>query len=194
VHVPRKNRESWREDADDSLLAARDRHGLADDIRTAPENPCPQISVNPPRRFSSPWRIPRKEETAAKRLDSHHGEKIPSAAARAHAFRTADPAEGGRIASKPRTLNLLERAAVLYPSLIRSPGGTPILSILDPHFRYQHKLFRIFQRERPQYERIHQAEDCGVRADAERQGEDGHQRESRVLAEHPRAEAQVLPE
>ncbi len=46
--------------------------------------------------------------------------------------------------------------------------------------------------ERPQQQCVHQAEDGGVRANPERQGQDGDQRERRGLQQHPDAESKVL--
>jgi hypothetical protein len=44
----------------------------------------------------------------------------------------------------------------------------------------------------PQQQLIHQAEDRRIRANAERQRNDGDQREARILDEHAKAEANVL--
>src|SRR5437879_7630969 len=101
MHVPRQNRESGWEDADVRLLAACNHHGLAYYIRVGPEDPLPQSLSDHHRCFSSLWRILRKEEPSAKRLDPKHGEKIQPAASFAHAFRMANPGKSGRITSKP---------------------------------------------------------------------------------------------
>src|SRR5436189_6405373 len=42
--------------------------------------------------------------------------------------------------------------------------------------------------------RIHDAENCGIRADTERESKDGDRSESRTLRQHPRGESYVLPE
>ena len=49
-------------------------------------------------------------------------------------------------------------------------------------------------RQRPQERRVDEAEDRRVRADADGQRHDGHQREARTLQQRPRAEAHVLPQ
>src|SRR5215469_17318453 len=56
------------------------------------------------------------------------------------------------------------------------------------------ELFRVCIRQRHEQNSIHQAEDGGVRADAESQGENSNSRESRVFAECAQAETQILGE
>jgi hypothetical protein len=43
----------------------------------------------------------------------------------------------------------------------------------------------MFDRKPPQQDRVHQCEDRGVRADAQRQREGGHNRKTGILDQHP---------
>src|SRR5207245_11002116 len=51
---------------------------------------------------------------------------------------------------------------------------------------------RLVKWQRAQQDRIDHAEDRGIRADAEGEGEHGDGRESGILAQHAQAEAQIL--
>ena len=53
---------------------------------------------------------------------------------------------------------------------------------------------RIGDRQRPQQHRVDQAEDRRVRADAQRQRQDGDEAESGALDEHPEGVFEVLKE
>src|SRR5262249_8288151 len=49
-------------------------------------------------------------------------------------------------------------------------------------------------RQRPEQDRVDEAEDGAVGADAESEGEEGHEREAAPLRQHPRPKLHVLPE
>jgi hypothetical protein len=57
-----------------------------------------------------------------------------------------------------------------------------------------HEAFGVREVEGPEQQRVDATEDRRVRADAERHGEDGDGREARILPQHARREAEVLPE
>src|SRR5262245_19312931 len=71
-------------------------------------------------------------------------------------------------------------------------------SARDPSFllalEENHQSFLVWKRKRPQHSRVRRAEDSRDGADAQRDGENGNQCESRLLQQYSRAVAQVLPE
>src|SRR4030095_4065815 len=93
--------------------------------------------------------------------------------------------------------------------LIRGDAGedivllTPILEIRNRcralnHIRFVLPDFdeslRLLERERAQQHGVHNAEDRAVCADAERERKHSDERKSRLLQQHSRAIAQVLPQ
>src|SRR5437868_4983092 len=56
------------------------------------------------------------------------------------------------------------------------------------------EMFRVAVRKGTQQQSVHKAEDGGVRANAERQCNDGHRCESRLLRQYPCAVSQVTQE
>src|SRR5690349_16861130 len=58
---------------------------------------------------------------------------------------------------------------------------------------YRREFLWIPDGERAQPDRVHEPEDGGVGADAQRQGENGDRRESWIETQQPRAIAEVLP-
>src|SRR5262245_43683357 len=57
-----------------------------------------------------------------------------------------------------------------------------------------YQLPPLLKRERPYKHTIHHTEDCGVRANAQRQRQDGEQGKARIAAQGARAEPRVLPD
>ena len=57
-----------------------------------------------------------------------------------------------------------------------------------------HQALRSNHRGRPQQERVEQAEDGGVEADAERRRRDHHGREARMTSHHPAGVAKIVPQ
>ena len=64
-----------------------------------------------------------------------------------------------------------------YPVVPRQPG----------------ELLWLAKRQRPQQDCIHYAEDSNIRTDAQRQGQNRHDREAWILREHVQGIAKVLP-
>jgi len=58
----------------------------------------------------------------------------------------------------------------------------------------KHQPLRFMVRQRADEHRIHDAENCGVRANTERQRNNHDNRDAGVLQQHSRAVTQVLPE
>src|SRR5262249_25683296 len=88
----------------------------------------------------------------------------------------------------------------MFESLrLRLPGkvtvtlsASVITTVLS--FRHPDQPLRIVEWHGIKQHRIHDAENRVVRADAERQREDGDQRHDRMLEQHPQRVAQILPQ
>src|SRR5262249_3734743 len=81
-----------------------------------------------------------------------------------------------------------------FTNLTVLPPGKERLD-LHPGFSLKHhEPIRFLVRQRVKQSGVHDAEEGRVRAKAERQRDDGNQREAGVLEQHSRAIAQVLPE
>jgi hypothetical protein len=61
-----------------------------------------------------------------------------------------------------------------------------------PQIVDRHDAFRLRVGERPEQDRVHHAEDRGVRTDSERQRTDGQQRERRLTAQRAGGVAKIL--
>ena len=57
-----------------------------------------------------------------------------------------------------------------------------------------HEILRSAYRQRPEHERIHETEDRGIRADAERKSGNDDERKARVPAENPQCVADIPAE
>src|SRR5262245_38049232 len=71
--------------------------------------------------------------------------------------------------------------------------GRKIARILGVCSEERHQTARLFDRQRLQQRGVDDAEDSGVGADAERQGERRNKGKSRTLEQYPESEANVLP-
>src|SRR5262249_40547937 len=69
-----------------------------------------------------------------------------------------------------------------------------ITRILGVRREKRHQTPRLFDRQRFQQRPVDDAEDSGVRADAERQRESGNNGTSSTLAQYPESDANVLPQ
>src|SRR5262249_34940869 len=105
-----------------------------------------------------------------------------------------------RRALSPQTEKAFVKSYQMFESLrLRLPGkvtvtlsASVITTVLS--FRHPDQPLRIVEWHGIKQHRIHDAENRRVRADAERQREDGDQRHDRMLEQHPQRVAQILPQ
>src|SRR5207249_1063797 len=72
-----------------------------------------------------------------------------------------------------------------------SPADPPLVVLVD---RDRRKLLWLLHRKRAEAERVHELENRRVGAGAERQDEDRHERERRVLSKESHSVPEVLPQ
>ena len=190
VEVPERSPlravEPFRGHADDGEAVAVEEDIPPHDPRLAVEPPPPQAVADHghgvrPRRDV----VARGEEAAKRRPHAEHVEVVAGGddaddelglAGRIHAGH--DPAPGGQPA--------LERAAAVAQLGVLGirQDAAPVPGDLD-------EALRLADRERPEERGAHQAEDGGIRPDAEGEREDGGGGEPRVVPERARPVAQV---
>src|SRR5262245_17073252 len=105
-----------------------------------------------------------------------------------------------RRASSRQTEKAFVKSYQMFESLrLRLPGKVAVTlshsvvaTVLS--FRHPEEPLRLVEWHGIEQHRIHHAENRRVRADAERQREDGDQRHDRMLEQHPQRVAQILPQ
>ena len=91
--------------------------------------------------------------------------------------------------------DVVEVCRALFADLAILGHGELVLHVAVPLLERQfHEAFRMGDRQRPQQDPRHHAEDGGVGADAERQGQRRDARESGAFEEQPQPVGDVLPE
>ena len=128
-----------------------------------------------------------------------HAERVEEPAADPEALRGTRLAAGceveGRGSSRQQAREALLPRANLFPDRI-GQRGIPAVEVaahaggIDE--TYLGEFGRVGHGQRAQPDRVDDLEDGGVRADAERERQDGDRREPRIPAEEPQAVAQVL--
>src|SRR5262249_8069998 len=105
-----------------------------------------------------------------------------------------------RRALSSQTEKAFAKSYQMFESLrLRSPGkvtvtlsASVVTTVLS--FRHPDQPLRLVERHGIEHPRIHDAENRRIRADAERQRENGDQRHDGMPAQHPRRVAQILPQ
>jgi hypothetical protein len=93
--------------------------------------------------------------------------------------------ETGHLRERVRLRSIIEQIRIG-----KSPQETDILKLLS----HDNKARRVFHGKRTQSERIHNAKNRGVSADAERKSQHDYKSESRILAERSEGVTQILQE
>ena len=88
--------------------------------------------------------------------------------------------------------NFLETLILRFPIEVRRVADV-FTGAVAAFLPYHREAVWVVVRERSQQDSVDQAEDSGVRADAEGKGEDGDGGEPRRLAQHANGKAQILP-
>ena len=108
------------------------------------------------------------------------------------ARRSGSPVAGEREVCGARGLHGLKRMALIAPILIiliRCRDDAREVGVL---LEDQHDARRIRKRKRAQQHSVHDSENRGIRADSEREGQNGDGRKTRVLGENAEAVSQIL--
>jgi hypothetical protein len=182
-----------RQHADDGVLLVIHLKHAADDVRIAAERVLPvRVAEDQHRRRVLPIIVGAKR-AAQERRDADHIEEVVRDDPRLHA-RCADAVEE------------VESHLVIFDERIERRRLLPVIGNLlrgQPHFVVAGQRLPLTHVDQPIAARVRQrakqhgvddAEDGGVRADAERQRQQDQDRVGRVLAETARRVAQVLPE
>jgi hypothetical protein len=132
----------------------------------------------------------RQERAAYRRAHAQHIEEIPRNARRGKLLRIAQAGQVEVLVGERREPG---KRAVLFAQECRARKRKRLdrsrrigLRRID-----QHQPLGMRVRQRPQQQRVGHAENRRVRADAQRQRDDGHQGEARALREHPDGVAEV---
>ena len=190
-----REHESARCDADDFVAGVVDADGAADDVRRATKLPLPEIEADDHRaRSSEPVVLRPKGATQ----DRHHAscrEHVAGALAHPDPHRLGI-ARLGRHRDGPRCVGryvLEARRALLPVEEISRRNRHPRLAGPEIALVQRGQPLRRLERKRPQQQRVHDAENRGTRANAERQRDDHQQGEPRPFRERAQGKRHVAP-
>src|SRR5580692_9817685 len=196
---PAKNSEvvgsakTFRSDSDDSERLVVDQDALADNCGITTEPLLPKF-VAEDHEGVLPWNpaFVRGKRAASDRLKTEHGEVIPANHFAPSALGTSCCAEvhGVRAVCNKVGENRLQVSIVLEVRIrkVQRKVETRRLGCEDD------ELLGVSYREGPPEYAIENAEDGGIGANAETEGEHGDEREAGTLQEHAKCVAQVFPE
>ena len=134
--------------------------------------------------------IIRRERAAQRGVHPKHFEEVARHAGRPHLLRLADAGDAG--GERDDDADPVE-AAVQLLDLPKLRARHPILRKYVPEIRPdQRQAIGFLVGQRPQKDRVHHAEDGGVGADSQRQGEHGDGSERRAFRQRAKTVTQVL--
>ncbi len=177
-----------RHHPDDGVDIAIERQGLARDFAIAAETPLPQPVADQRDRRAAAFPFRRAEASTQQRARSEHLQKVRRHAYRRHPLRLCSAGEREGVETDGRDTG--EGAVAVAQRLIRGQGkraaGEAQRRIVSGN-RNQPLRFR--QRKRAQDQRVHHREYGRVRADAEGQRGQRHNREAGAAPHHADGEA-----
>ena len=186
--------EPGRQDADHGVGNPVENERAADDVRVGAQAAPPEL-LRENGHPVVPRAVFRREEVSPDHgLDPQHAEEVRGDALRLHVRRAVPRAVQGEV--------VLLEGAQLFEDVI---GGSPVLEIAAGHVGAR---LGMPSERAPQVDEavglgigkwlqdpcVHEAEDRGVRADAEGEGQQGDGAEGRVPAQQARPESQVPPQ
>src|SRR5262249_18898222 len=182
---------SGRHNSDDRPALAAQRQRLTDDGRIAAEASMPESMTEERHTRGFVSILLRREGPPQLRRQTQRWK---------HIGRDTKNLQSIRRALSPQTEKAFVKSYQMFESLrLRLPGkvtvtlsASVITTVLS--FRHPDQPLRIVEWHGIKQHRIHDAENRRVRADAERQREDGDQRHDRMLEQHPQRVAQILPQ
>src|SRR5713101_6504189 len=104
----------------------------------------------------------------------------------------ADPGESRRIATETCERDVFKRMVGPLPLEIRCLGWSSPTSLVDPGFSNHYEPIGIFHPQRAKHESIHQAENGGVGANAERDRDNRHCGEAWMVAQHTEGKTKIF--
>ena len=178
--IQRKRAGRFGENADDGPRLPIQGDGLSKDRRLAVEVPLPEAMADEDDRLAAGpifggRKIPSDERLDAQRWQERHGRVEAD-----HLFRVAAPGQRERIERGQRQVaeHLLP---LLHLEKARIGKADAVEVLLQVGRAQSDQAVRLRIRQRPEEHRIHHAEQRHVGADAEREAEDGNEREARRL-------------
>src|SRR6267154_6827382 len=134
----------------------------------------------------------REDETSHVRLHAEHAEVIPRDVANGNAMCPRTGAQSCKIYGETGHLREGVRARTIIEqiSIRKKSQETAVLRLLS----HDHKAGRVSYRKGTQSERIHNAKNGGVSADAERKSQYNYKSKSGVLAQRSEGVTQILQE
>ena len=185
--------EGRRHHADDLIRFAIELQRRAKHVRTASEEPLPQAGADDDNVITTGLVLPGQEGAAQVRRHPEHAKVARCCRERGHAFGLraarqvcAPPRRDGVAVEDPRPL--AEIAVGRY--------GEAGLEVVEGRVEVKHRHEPVGGRIRqgPQKHRVHDAEDRGVRADAQREGCDDDGRERRIVQQAAEGVSDIAPE
>jgi hypothetical protein len=188
--------EGFRQHADHRVRFAVQRQRRADDRRVGVEAPLPQTVAQHHGLRTVPRAFLRVEDATQLWPDAEHVEEVLGNRDAAEAFRFASAAQQVVADAVKREVpcDRRQRLRTLpqvqhVPHLRRLTGEPTRVAVRDPD-----ELFRMAEWQRPQDQRVDDAEDGGAGADAKRGDEDGKGGKARIASQRANGVAQVLEE
>ncbi len=184
-----ETREAGTSDAHDRDRSAVDAQAAPEDRRIPAELPLPvAVADHGNQRILSGAVVLGEEPATERDRDAEHGVIVAAdelTAGRFDAVAGCHPERGARVAGRAGE-QVGSSADALVVRIVRRRGG-PLGAVRD-----ENQFVRIVHRHRPQHDRFEQAEDRGVRADAERERQDDDRGEPGIAPERAQRVAHVL--
>ena len=180
--------EARGQNADDGVGARVEIDGLAEDFRGATEAPLPKAVTEKNDGCAAGAILFGEERAADLGVDAEHGEKAGGGHLDVQAFGFAGAGESDSAGTDG--LHAFERGGLVAPVAEVFVGGADHGE--RAFFGDQNEAGWVAKRKRAEEHAVYDAEDGGVRADAESERENGDRREARALCEEPEGEANVL--
>ena len=185
-------RERFRGHADEGEVMPVEFDSGADDTGIAGKAPLPEPEAHHRERIRVPVAlVGRRDQPASRRRDAEHVEVVAGHQLTLHALGLVSGAQVEGVHRRDRQAGHHRiPGAIVQVVGIRGVAQIVLVRVLPADV---HQAVGLGDAgERPQQQRVHEAEDRRVRADPERQRRDGDQRERRVLEQHAESEPEVL--
>src|SRR2546426_196977 len=189
--------EAWWHDADDEVRPPFHHHRLTDDARIAAEQPLPQPVAEDGDLGSSGSIVVWLDRASDERLRGENGKQAAADARAVNPLRHLTPRQIECPAGEEA--QAVEARGLFAPVVEVGQRGAGHRAgccrrgrRVRPASDEDEEPVGLAKRKGPEHDRVNDAEDRGVRADAERQGQDGDGREAGTLAQQAQPEAYVI--
>ena len=168
-------------------------NGASDHVGTAGESHAPRSVTQDGDARRARTLVGLAERSANRRSDFEHVEEIDVHHRAVEAFGVIAVGQDERDAFEAGHAGKSAVPHAPVEEVRRGPGAKHLLR-LPIGLGHEQELFSAGKRKRPQQDRVHDAENRGVRADADRHGQRGDDGEARRLPQRPNGVPQVLSE